>query len=1431
MALYSCVNEIMTHVTAVPERGSASKPNVGCGLTRQGAARIGAMECVARLARGGHGPAMSGGAGSLVAAVAKLLKSTDGSSAGAGRAFPNAWALTPDGARALRRCALRSLAAVVGGASRERPLRAEVRTAAARVVNDAIAHGLAHPRSPSSLSSASSKGSSKDLIARELEEKAVSTGHSCAREAFSLADLAGDRERMIPGAGRTVRAAACVAAGALASTPGGSGLWGDEGGGRAGRGSAKGSARSAAEEMRDSLLGALEEGDEETRGCAASALGALGAARLYPSEHTHATRVAPDGSNGTAPDTAVGALDDTPTKIGGSGNNKNNKKPTHHGRSSSSGGGLFGGLMRGRVGGDAESSAAAAAARAAAATAAAAAPLDLDGAGVDRRWTETIETCFVRAFRDACRAPGPDGRRARHGLAAAMVRFTACVSEKSLENGKSVPARLLVGMTSQVYGAIADALEGPGGMAREDAPHAEACALHVLRCGVIARLDEPGRGSLLRSLASTIFFGDDESESDKGTSKVNFVRNVNVPGDIAMRAIAHALTAAGRVDDDTADALCGCVFRAMDSGGCPDEVAVASARLASASPRRAAGLLRRSVEKISANAGAAGTMDAAAVAAACGGAAATAALAAAGDVLPLGLPGGLLRDAAAAAFALAGGVVDVDDADAECELRARGFLAAAGVLRGPSGRVEAESRRDEILSLLKKASDAKALRTLLESPENDAGQSKSSVFGFMSSSAAKKKRRPSTRWPPARELRWRAAAVDLLAAYAHIARTDESNGDDDDAPSVVEELLDDAARCSLVNTVHFFADPRGGGEGAEAGPTTAGTYADPGEWPADPSVAAQLASLRLATLRAFDVVHGENARKCSGGRGGDVGYSNALVALCGTAVRPLPGSNLGSACVVALRLALGRRGDDADAGPWASGGGGGGDDAALDELRAFDGGWDAPADEEVHSGFGFGYAKGSGRGFSRRFPRPAGLAATLQATRVRALAFLCTVDPAALRFVEAEAGIVVKGGDDSNPKGGDDSNPATVRRIELDDSSGSPASPASLVNACVACVALADSNRFKSFADVNAVATSLARVAGAIGRSRWSGPAHWRVAAETRARAAELGGDAAAESLLNSLAASLPSTPPRRGDDNRDGASKTPNPTTDPSDPAADGPSPRAIAACTASATFRKVGFLASTSATGPLVRSLLQTSAQVDVGCDATHLWPLHALGVVARHVGPGFARFEKTARRLAFAMMNSPAIECAARDAETRAACGRVVNAAVAAIGPDLDPGGETFASFAALVAAVRDGGENGGGTDDDGGADAGPHDAGCQLEAALFLQQLAVFAPQTAPPDVLVRRLRPYLASPRLRCEGSPPRRCGTCASATRARCFVHRSARAAASGAAAASEAASRLTCSRFSTGGTAGGTKGASVTTVTRTTIAARFATRRGRCGC
>ena len=369
--MYSCINEIMTHVTSPPERNSASKPDAGGGLTTQGRERIGALECVARLARGGHGAAMSGSAGGFVAAVAKLLKSTDGTSASSGKTFPNAWALTEDGARSLRRCAIRSLAAVVGAASRERPLRAETRTAAARVVNDAIAHGLTRQLN------SRREDSSKDL-AKDLEDAAERSGHSCAREAAALAELTGDRERLIPGAGRTVQAAACTAARALASTPGGSGLWNDRGGG-GDRSSSKGSNKqSAGEEMRDLLHRALRDGDEEARGCAASALGQLAAVRLCPSEHTHAGGRADGGVNGGGVNDD-GGLDATPDKSG-------NAKKTHHRRSSSSfsgtGGstGLFGNLMRSKSG-DAESMAAVAAAQAAASVAAANAPLDLESPG------------------------------------------------------------------------------------------------------------------------------------------------------------------------------------------------------------------------------------------------------------------------------------------------------------------------------------------------------------------------------------------------------------------------------------------------------------------------------------------------------------------------------------------------------------------------------------------------------------------------------------------------------------------------------------------------------------------------------------------------------------------------------------------------------------------------------------------------------------------------------------------------------------------------------------------------------------------------------------------------------------------------------------------------------------------------------------------
>ena len=137
---------------------------------------------------------------------------------------------------------------------------------------------------------------------------------------------------------------------------------------------------------------------------------------------------------------------------------------------------------------------------------------------------------------------------------------------------------------------------------------------------------------------------------------------------------------------------------------------------------------------------------------------------------------------------------------------------------------------------------------------------------------------------------------------ASIANTDELNDEKTThrrrRPSSMRYST--TPRCSLVNTVHFFeGDPRG--EEGRRGWTTSAGYVDVGEWSADSLVATQLASFRLATLRAFNVIHGvENARKNArdpplkpplerfGRRGGHVGYSTRWSRSAGLPVRPLP---------------------------------------------------------------------------------------------------------------------------------------------------------------------------------------------------------------------------------------------------------------------------------------------------------------------------------------------------------------------------------------------------------------------------------------------------------------------------------------------------------------------------------------------------------------
>ena len=218
----------------------------------------------------------------------------------------------------------------------------------------------------------------------------------------------------------------------------------------------------------------------------------------------------------------------------------------------------------------------------------------------------------------------------------------------------------------------------------------------------------------------------------------------------------------------------------------------------------------------------------------------------------------------------------------------------------------------------------------------------------------------------------------------------------------------------------------------------------------------------------------------------------------------------------------------------------------------------------------------------------------------------------------------------------------------------------------------------------------------------------------------------------------------------------------------------------------------------------------------------------MVAQHAGPGFHRQARGALDLALALLNSPEASYAPSAAGVRAACGRLVNAATAAIGPELDPEGAPFARASALIVAVRDGGDTGGGggggggsgggsrrgegsgrsgsggaeeDDDDGGCGGGGGgggelDAACQLEAALFLQQLALFAPRAAPPARLVPRLRPVLAA------GQPALR-RAAAATLRHLCERDASAVAAAASSSSSSAAASAA-ASSSSSGGWGGG---------------------------
>ena len=286
---------------------------------------------------------------------------------------------------------------------------------------------------------------------------------------------------------------------------------------------------------------------------------------------------------------------------------------------------------------------------------------------------------------------------------------------------------------------------------REDAPHAAACALYIIRAGVLARLDEAGQRSLLSRLLRLLPNDGGNSSSDEinsvgggvggggggGGEKVESAKKKPPPPpSVVLHAVGDVLGVLGRVTEkvraEAAEALTGALITTgsterssggggRESGGVA-EAALAIRSLAAAAPESAASLLEDAVSKMqrqrqlqqqTAATSSGGNNDSEDVGAVIGAAAAAAALVSAGDVFELGLPSGLLRDAAEAGRALTttttrqDGVV-LSAADG-ARVRERGWGVVAAAIAGPTGVAEVEENGDTIAADLARAFDPKAL--------------------------------------------------------------------------------------------------------------------------------------------------------------------------------------------------------------------------------------------------------------------------------------------------------------------------------------------------------------------------------------------------------------------------------------------------------------------------------------------------------------------------------------------------------------------------------------------------------------------------------------------------------------------------------------------------------------------------------------------------
>jgi len=168
----------------------------------------------------------------------------------------------------------------------------------------------------------------------------------------------------------------------------------------------------------------------------------------------------------------------------------------------------------------------------------------------------------------------------------------------------------------------------------------------------------------------------------------------------------------------------------------------------------------------------------------------------------------------------------------------------------------------------------------------------------------------------------------------------------------------------------------------------------------------------------------------------------------------------------------------------------------------------------------------------------------------------------------------------------------------------------------------------------------------------------------------------------------------------------------------------RNIVALSIAGTFRNTGAIAMNQACQPVITNLLQVSMQID-NVFSSHVWAIHAISEIGTQIGQSFVREADDTVALALAIVDAPFLLEQQNGAMTRVVTARLVNTAIAAVGPDLDHDSVTFKRAEMLIAIL-------------GESDA----PAAKLESTMFLQHIATFTPHTTRGQALVPKLREML-----------------------------------------------------------------------------------------